>query len=236
MRRLRHCLFFLAAVLLCSWLRLYDFATDIGHSLYKHGFSPTGWLAVQSDFAKFRRFYTGPPTDAEVIAFWTRHRQQLAQMVALDLAGHCTQGIPLEPYDACELIGRQIGVHFIRMYWLPNSIYAQSHNCPRGCYMWLFTLPYYESDWWRNTNSQIASWRKRLVYIPPLLPPASVGVDDFYPAERDQAMRLECQYQSTALDRPLPEQLAATYPQEVCAFRPLGDGWYLLLEPHYTLP
>ncbi|WP_215781981.1 hypothetical protein [Paludibacterium sp. B53371] len=236
MRRLRHCLFFLAAVLLCSWLQLYDFATDIGHSLYKHGFSPAGWQAVQSDFAKFRRFYTGPPTDAEVIAFWTRHRQQLAQMVALHTAGKCHGGYPVVPYDDCAKIGMAIGVAFIALDHLANSVHAPSHHCRVGCQIIFFTLPYEQSDWWRNTNRHIAAWRKRLAYIPPLLPPEALGLNRKLTTDRNQVMQHWCRHQRPSLDRPLPEQFAAEYAPEECAFRAMGAGWYLLLEPHYTLP
>ena len=225
---------------LTYYMPLFDCAWRVGNSLYEHGIAPRAWRQIVRHADWLLRYFTGPPSDAELIAYWRRHRLAFQQMAWLYAADRCDGNGNREiPIEQCQRLMQQLGVTIFSSPLTPNSdcnamLYPHpGHILP--CRVQTYLLHIETQNWWRNTNLNISSWEKRLMYIPPLLDPRLFGLGPTYPTERDEVMRRQCYNHRSSLDRPTPQQLAANYASEECAFRPLGDGWYLLLDGHFKL-
>jgi hypothetical protein len=210
----------------CAW--------RVGSSLHEHGIAPRAWREIERHADWLLRYFTGPPSDAELIAYWRRHRLAFEQLAWLYAADRCdADGQRQKPIAQCQQLMKQLGVTILSSPLIPNSdCNALLHPHPGhklSCPTQDFYLHIEPQNWWRNTSVHIARWEKGLSFIPPLHDPLPLGLDSTYPVERDEVMRRQCRNRLSSLDRPNAERLKSDYAPQECAFRPLGDGWYLWL-------
>lgn len=224
-----------ATLFLLYWLPLIDFAWVVGRSVYQHGVSRQSWEKIGWHADWFRRFFTGPPSDAEMIAFWHRHRADFDRMAELYVTGRCQFGYTPMDNAPCAPLEDRLGVDISPVFTVTNSAYARRalKVCGAPCQAQAYRLRQRPQDWWRSTNLNIKAWVKSWLWVPPLLPGPELGLSADEPTERDEAIRRYCGYRKTSLDRPIPELLAEEFQTDECGYRPLGNGWYLELSAYF---
>jgi hypothetical protein len=161
-----------ATLFLLYWLPLIDFVWLVGRSLYQHGVSHQARHEIRGHADWFGRFFTGPPSDAAMIAFWQRNRADFDRMAELFVTGRCQFGYTPMDYDPCSPLEDRLGVDIGTAFTVMNSAYAPRALlvCDTPCLAQTYRLRQRPQDWWRNTNPNIKAWVRSWVWVPPLLP------------------------------------------------------------------
>jgi hypothetical protein len=208
----------------------------VGNSVAATGLSRETARSIARDSEWFLRFFTGPPSDAEMKAFFERNRPAFERLAYLYATSQCEPG-PETP--TCKALAEQLGVFVYSSNGAPNTVYPQSREipCRSACDVQEYIFLSESQNWWRSTNSRISSWHKRLVYVPPLLPAQMFGLDpNQYPDDRDEVLRRRCYFPRLSLDMPVPQLEDEPSYSDGCGFSPIGDGWYLILIAGYEPP
>jgi hypothetical protein len=221
----------LLLVFLLCWIPVGEYAWSLGRSFSEHGISLQTWHHWQEHHAWLMRFFTGPPSDAEMLSFFRQHKQDFDRLAYWH--GHC---IFYFRGDECTPIETRLGLSSSSEGVAMNASFNPQlpARCRPHCDIQGYQFALRSQNWWRNTNLKIHSWSKLLIYIPPLVPGPMVGLDSSYPTERDEAMRRHCRYPKASLDYPLPELMAAKYYVDGCGYFPLGEGWYLVQKANFS--
>jgi hypothetical protein len=226
---------FVLALLFLYHVPLIQYFWRVGNSVAATGLSRETARSIARDSEWFLRFFTGPPSDAEMKAFFERNRPAFERLAYLYATSQCEPGVGEK---ACEAQAEQLGFSVFTLGYLKNSIYPQSQEIPCGsaCKLQRFSPLTEPQNWWRSTNSSIDYWDKRFLYVPPLLPAEQFGLSSQdFAAERDEVVRRLCLYPRTSLDFLVSELEAEPVYADECGYRPLGDGWYLILHAGYNL-
>jgi hypothetical protein len=226
---------FVLALLFLYHVPLIQYFWRVGNSVAATGLSRETARSIASDSEWFLRFFTGPPSDAEMKAFFERNRPAFERLAYLYATSQCDPG-PETP--TCKVLAEQLGVSVYAFTHVNNTAYTQSREipCRSACKIQEYSPLTETQNWWRSTNSSIDYWEKKFLYVPPLLPAQAFGLDpNHHPAERDEVVRRLCRYPRYSLDIPVPELEAEPVYADECGYRPLGDGWYLLLSAGYNL-
>lgn len=211
------------------WVPLGSYLWDMGTTLVQYGVSRQAWPEYGRHSDWLLRFFTGPPSDAEMRRFFERYRADLNRIVTLYYAEQCVFDYhPPTPFNACLPIAHKIGVKLYPKWRVLNAAGRPRYRqvCSSPCDALSFNFRERTQNWWRNTNPVITGWIKSLLYIPPLVPYPGVSGE---PLTRDEVIRRECQYPRASLNTPLPEIMAEADYSDNCGYFPLGDGWYVVL-------
>ncbi len=199
--------------------------------------------AIEKQNDWFVRYFTGPPSDAEMIANFNKHRAKFERLVHLQLYhGYCHHQEQLHPGSECARLEKDVGMRASLSSQLHFSNSALQHPsitiCGTPCYAQEFDYSHKQLQQWFGTkNPKIETWEKFLLYVPPLVPAERFGLDPKgYPPDSLSAISKKCHIKDT-LDS-IPPELEAdpgdhAYPN--CAVRHIDGQWFLMLEPHNVL-
>jgi len=231
----RRCAMVVVTLFLLYQVPIIEYLWRVGASLADTGFSRKTAQRLARDSDWFIRYFTGPPSDTEMRAFFEKNRPTFERLAYLYATAQCEPG----PEDkTCKELAQQLGVFVFTVDYVKNTIYPQSQRdyCFPACAVQNYALLEEAQNWWRSTNTGISSWEKQLYYVPPLLPAQPLGLNPKeFPAERDEVMRRLCRYPGASLDTLVPELERERYYSDACGYRSLGDGWYLALSAGYNL-
>jgi hypothetical protein len=221
------------------WIPLGEYLLSVGRSVFDHGISSQTVKEIGWHNNWLKRYFTGPPSDDEMRAFFQKHRASFERMAYLFATEQCAYGYhPPSPVNACAPIEKQIGVGLVGIMDVGNSAFRPPLRvqCGAPCQIQLYRPYLRYQDWWRNSNPAIEAWSKEFIYIPPLLPASALGLKGDYPTDRNEAMRRFCRFPKKSLDLPVPEILAETLYSDDCGYFELGEGWYVIQTAAFRKP
>lgn len=227
---------------LCSQMPLWGYLERVFLSVVLFGYSQTTVKAIEEQNDWFNRYFTGPPSDAEMISHFRKHRAEFEQLAYLQATqGYCHNKERERPGQECTRLERIVGMQAgLTSIFLGNSALRScskpySFPCTYGL---VFRYTHKERQQWRGTmNPKIESWEKELVYAPPLLLADQFRLNPLHdPHDSMSAMRREC-FWKESLDS-IPPELEANpgdhaYPK--CAARHIEGQWFLRLTPNNEL-
>lgn len=230
-------------LLLCSQMPLLGYLGRVFQSVLDFGFSPTAKGELEKHTDWFKRYFTGPPSDAEMIAHFKKHRVEFERLAYLTVTqGFCHGRERERPGQECtkleEKVGMRGGLYY--RFHLSNSALRdpRSRTCFFPCGVQDFDYPNMEwQQWWGTKNPKIETWSKELIYVPPLLPAELFGLDPkSYPTDLITAVRKGC-FLKESLDS-IPPELEADpgfAGEPKCAVRHIEGQWFLKLNPHNVI-
>lgn len=231
---------FFVILTLCIQIPLAGYFFRIILSVIKFDFTQVSINAIKEHTDWFVRYFTGPPSDADMISHFKKHRVDFERLATITVTqGYCFNLERKQPGQECTQLENKVGMKMgISQITLINSAFRpRAGPCGTPCQVQVF---YFEREWqqWLGTkNSTIESWEKQLIYAPPLLPAERFGLDPAgYPEDSLNAMRKEC-FMKQSLDS-IPPELEANpgshaFPN--CAVRHIEGQWFLKLTPHNIL-
>ena len=207
----------------------------VGNAIVQYGFSQKTLTTISKHTGWFKRYFTGPPSDSELIAFFGQHRPDLERAAYFYAHhGYCHHNDNLTYRRECEQLQErtrmQVGLGGVIV---DNSIYRYRKSpCGSGCYVqehYFFDLE--PQDWWRSRNREIKAWRKSLVYVPPLLLAEKLGLDSkSHPNDPLELMTRKCHLKAS-LDSVPPEIEKSSLLEGQCAVRQIEGQWFIQLRP-----
>lgn len=241
-------------LLLSTQMPLLGYLGRVVVSVLTFGVSSTTVKSIEVQTDWFKRYFTGPPSDAEMIAHFRAHRADLERLAYLFATEGCAGKAGPEytyiEHPECARIERQIGMRGgLEGTSLLNSAFRdpRSRTCGAPCYVQAFNFILKEpQDWWHGrdihvdgSDGEIEAWEKQLVYVPPLLPPERFGLDAGYPTDPIEVMRRNCSGGLVHSLDTIPAQLKKDpgnwgYPN--CAVRHIGGQWFITLKPMMSPP
>ena len=226
-------------LLLSTQMPLLGYLGRVVLSVLTFGVSSTTVKSIEVQTDWFKRYFTGPPSDAEMIAHFRAHRADLERLAYLMATqGFCHDRERKQPGQECSRIEQRIGMRGgMEGTMVDNSAFRhpRSHICGFPCkvqdYNFILKEP---RQWWRTQNSDIEAWEKELVYVPPLLPPERFGLDASYPTDPVEVMRRNCYGNLVTSLYTIPAELERDpgswgYPH--CAVRHIEGQWFIKLSP-----
>lgn len=225
----------LIVLLVLYFTPLLGYVWRLGEAVVEHGFSHQTLVVMARHTDWFKRYFTGPPSDDEMIAFFHKQRADLERAAYLYAHnGYCHHNDALPYRQECEQLqertGTRVGLGTASVH---NSIYRDpKYTCGPGCNVqehYFFDVE--EQDWWRSWNTKIKAWRKSLEYVPPLLPAEYFGLDPKdYPNDPVKVMRRHC-HPRDSLDSVPSEIEKESLLDYECAVRHIEDQWFIVLRP-----
>jgi len=208
----RWCTAALAAWLL-YWVPLGETLWSIGRSVFEHGASRQTWVDIKAHGDWLLRFFSGPPSDAAMRAFFQQHQAEFERLAYWRATGQC-------PVGDCDQIEARLGIVHGWGGEVSNSAWRPRWRryCGAACKIQAYALRQRDQDWWRNTNPRIKGWYKGYLFVPPLLPGSELGEANTLPTDRDQYLRSQGHYLQTSLDQPVPELLAEETYSDYCGY------------------
>lgn len=226
---------------LCTQMPILGYLERVFLSVALFGFSQTTVKTIEDYNDWFMRYFTGPPSDAEMIAHFRKHRAEFERLAYLQATqGYCHNKERERPGQECTRLESKVGMRggTSGPILVNSALGPRTGPCGFPCRTQNFRYTHKERQQWRGTkNPEIEGWEKELVYVPPLLPAERFGLDPKgYPTDSLSAMRREC-FWLDSLDS-IPPELEAkpgdnAYPN--CAARHIDSQWFLRLKP-YTPP
>lgn len=220
-------------------------------SVLTFGVSTTTVKSIEMQTAWFKRYFTGPPSDAEMIAFFQAHQKEFERMAYID-----TNKIHCSSDTECARIATILklrGGH-ASISDGPN-LACRSLPQPKGygmqfCNSKEYNLNNIEPQDWSdgrdihidNNNGQIKAWEKTYVYVAPRIPAEQLGLNPkTYPHDPVEIMRRGCYGNIVdSLDtipsglKRSPLQGGWAYPN--CAARHIVGQWFIKLRPVMSPP
>jgi hypothetical protein len=221
------------------WIPLGEYLLSVGRSVFDHGISSQTVKEIGWHNNWLKRYFTGPPSDDEMRAFFQKHRASFERMAYLFATEQCVSTDDTTPQvNTCEVLGKEMGVQLMYGGTVQNSIYRQQGHriCNFPCQIQRYEIMTRDQNWWRNTNPDITAWIKSFIYIPPLHPNQASDSQNQYPADRDAVMQRKCRFPKNSLDRPIPELMEQDGYSDDCGYFALENGWYVSLWASYRMP
>lgn len=219
-------------LLLSTQMPLLGYLGRVVVSVLTFGISSTTVKSIEVQTDWFMRYFTGPPSDAEMIAFFREHQQEFERMADIGTnKSRCDQD------QECARIATNLnlGASSAALPHAPN-LACRSLPQPKGygmqfCHSQEYYLSVEPQDWWKSNNNKIEAWEKSYVYVAPHIPAERLGLNPrFYPHDPAEVMRRRC-YLVEQLDT-IPAELEAK-PDDYkdCAARHIGGQWFIRFYP-----
>lgn len=227
----------LIVVLVLYYTPLLGYVWRLGEAVAEHGFSRQTLPAMARHTDWFKRYFTGPSSDDDMIAFFHRHRADLERAAYFYAHhGYCHNRQTPADKQECEQLQERTGMRVFGSRTLPNTVYRRSEQgCGADCDVQDHYFHDMEpQDWWRSWNGEIKAWQKSLLYVPSLMPADLLGYNPkHYPDDPLEVMRRDC-YRKNSLDSVPPELEKiedAPLLNDKCATRHIEGQWFIVLRP-----
>jgi hypothetical protein len=227
--------------MLCIQIPLLGYVGRVFLSVMQFGVGQSSFKALQEHTDWFMRYFTGPPSDAEMIAHFKKHRANFERLAYITITqGYCFDLERRKPGQECTQLEKEVEMKTgISQITLINSAFRpRTGPCGTPCQVQEYFYSGKEWQQWLGTkNPKINTWEKNLIYVPPLLPAEQFALDlGRYPANSLNAIRKAC-FMKQSLDS-IPTELEAkpgshAFPN--CAVRHIEGQWFLKLTPHNIL-
>lgn len=216
-------------LLLSCYMPLPGYLARVGAALIEHGFSSNTLERIYSHSRWLKRYFTGPPSDREMVAFLESNREALERIAVLEIMGLCRDDENLidngfQPKGECGALLNKLDL------WVGptstsfhNSIYniqggQRVGNATGGARISRKIEP---QDWISAKGNQIKYWQKAYVYVPPLIK-TNFASNDLLKLFEANNLILD------SLDTP-PKRIEANPYLHDCAVRQVDKNWYLEL-------
>jgi hypothetical protein len=182
-RRLRRAIWLaiVLSLLLLIFTPFIEYLTTIVKTFENYGFvTPVAQKVWGNRLKNMARYFTGPPKDAEIIAYFERNRADLDLLMKMyhqDGGRHPPPS--LEPRPEYMELGRKLGVFMMVGGEIPDSIYndrskkdmdlieaklGRQFAYHKGRDVITMELPGFKPEWWWKSSY---TWRKFIQFIPP---------------------------------------------------------------------
>lgn len=222
-----------AFLVLCYFVPLLGYLWRLGESVVEHGVSRQTLTDFDHHTDWFIRYFTGPMSDAEMIAFFSKYRSEFERMAYIG-----TNKSRCDEDDECSKIAAKLGLR-VGFASLPNypNYACQLLPQPKGygqqfCASQEYYLNIEPQNWWRSRNDSVEAWEKSYIYVAPTLPAERFGLNSKdFPSTPIEIIRHDC-YLVGAIDV-IPSYLNVN-PDGAndCAARQIDGQWFLSLFPH----
>jgi len=217
---------------LCYQIPLLGYLWRVTESLATLGLSQASLSAIENHTDWFKRYFTGPPSDAEMIAFFRAHRADMDRLAyILATEGYCFNLVEKNPSHECGVIEQRLGLSG----WPWGSNFAnsalrnpKSRTCGGPCQGQSYSFTLQEPQQWRGTtHSYITGWQKTFIYVPPLVSAERFGLSpEQFPSDPVKAVAKHS-YIKQSLDSISAELDANPDGYKESAVLHIDDGWFL---------
>jgi hypothetical protein len=184
----------------------------------------------------FKRYFTGPQSDEEMIAFFYAHRAEmdrLATIVATE--GYCVNLVRETPNHECWQIENKLALEDGPSGpTFPNSVFRhpESKKCGQQCMGQSYSFILNEWQQWKGTtHPNIVGWEKSYQYVPPLKSAEYFGLRaEKFPTDPIKAA-MKFSYLKNTLDVIPIELDKDPEGHKEIALRHIVDGWFIKLSP-----
>lgn len=195
---------------------------------------------LQEDTLWFKRYFTGPPSDAEMISLWRRGYKDFEWMAkATHSTGlACARLIEWGNSKCADMAEKYDVSLYVPDWdrWVPNSVYRVS-GCgflDLSCADLKFKLRSEPQDWREYELEHVAVWEKTLVRMVETRPAGELGLNpEDYPDDPMERARHSC-FLAPSLDTVSDEifqRIKENRLRQFCVIRQLDERWFLMLTP-----